>query len=65
MVLSTPIAESSLTIQGVRCVVDSGFARAPRFDLRTGMDRLQLVRVSLASADQRRGRAGQGWLHFF
>ena len=64
VVLSTPIAESSLTIQGVRCVVDSGFARAPHFDLRTGMDRLQLVRVSQASADQRRGRAGKGWLQF-
>lgn len=56
--LSTPIAESSLTIEGVRVVVDGGWARAPRFDAASGMDRLQLVRISRASADQRRGRAG-------
>ncbi|KAK9812634.1 hypothetical protein WJX72_000985 [[Myrmecia] bisecta] len=59
VVLSTPIAESSLTIDGVRVVVDSGYARSPRFETRTGMDRLHLVRISKASADQRRGRAGR------
>ena len=58
MVLATPIAESSLTIEGVRQVVDGGWARAPAFDASSGMDRLQLVRISRAAADQRRGRAG-------
>ena len=59
MVVSTPIAESSLTIPGVRIVVDAGLARSPRFDSRKGMTRLETVRVSKASADQRRGRAGR------
>lgn len=58
VVLSTPIAESSLTIEGVRIVIDGGWARAPHFDAQSGMDRLQLVRISRASSDQRRGRAG-------
>ena len=58
VVLATPIAESSLTIEGVRLVVDGGWARAPAFDAASGMDRLQLVRISRAAADQRRGRAG-------
>lgn len=58
MVLSSPIAESSVTIAGVTAVVDCGWARAPRFDSATDMDRLRLVRVSKASADQRAGRAG-------
>lgn len=59
VVLATSIAESSLTIDGVRVVVDSGWARVPRFSARTGMTRLETVRVPLASADQRRGRAGR------
>jgi len=59
VVLATAIAETSLTIEGVRVVVDGGLARAPRFDPRTGMTRLETVRVSQASADQRRGRAGR------
>jgi ATP-dependent helicase HrpB len=59
VVLATDIAESSLTVEGVRIVVDSGLARAPRFDPRTGMTRLQTIAVSKASADQRAGRAGR------
>ena len=59
VVLSTDIAESSLTVEGVRVVVDSGKARAPRLDPRTGMTRLSTVSISKASADQRAGRAGR------
>lgn len=59
IVLATPIAETSLTIEGVRVVVDSGWRRAPRFDPRAGMTRLELQRISMASAEQRRGRAGR------
>lgn len=59
IVLSTSIAETSLTIEGVRVVVDSGYARVPRFAPTVGMTRLDTVRVSKASADQRRGRAGR------
>ena len=59
VVLSTDIAETSLTVDGVRVVVDSGLARAPRFDVRTGMSRLTTVSTSRASADQRAGRAGR------
>lgn len=59
IVLATAIAETSLTIDGVGIVVDSGFKRAPRFDPRSGMSRLETVRVSQASAEQRRGRAGR------
>ncbi|MDQ2068681.1 ATP-dependent helicase HrpB [Natronospira bacteriovora] len=59
VVLSTAIAESSLTIDGIRVVVDAGLERAPRFDAASGMSRLQTRRVSKASADQRRGRAGR------
>ncbi len=59
VVLATDIAETSLTIEGVRVVVDSGLRRAPRFDATTGMTRLETVRVSQASADQRKGRAGR------
>jgi ATP-dependent helicase HrpB len=59
VVLATSIAETSLTIEGVRVVIDSGLSRVPRFSPRTGMTRLETVRVSLASADQRRGRAGR------
>lgn len=59
VVLATDIAETSLTLEGVRVVVDAGLARIPRFDPRTGMTRLDTVRVSRASAEQRRGRAGR------
>ena len=59
IVLSTDIAESSLTVEGVSVVVDSGLARAPRFDAATGMTRLHTVPISKASADQRAGRAGR------
>ncbi len=59
IVLATSIAETSLTIEGVRIVIDSGLMRVPRFDVRTGMTRLDTVTVSKASADQRRGRAGR------
>jgi ATP-dependent helicase HrpB len=59
VVLSTSIAETSLTIEGVRVVIDSGVMRVPRFSPRSGMARLETVRVSKASADQRRGRAGR------
>src|SRR4029079_14277079 len=59
IVLSTSIAETSLTIEGVRVVIDSGLSRIPRFSPLTGMTPLDTVRVSRASADQRRGRAGR------
>ncbi len=59
VILSTSIAETSLTIDGVRIVVDSGLARAARFDPRRGMSGLITTPVSRAVADQRRGRAGR------
>jgi len=59
VVLATSIAETSLTIEGVRVVIDGGLSRVPRFSPRTGMASLETVRVSRASADQRRGRAGR------
>ncbi|HYG89420.1 MAG TPA: ATP-dependent helicase HrpB [Azospirillum sp.] len=59
VVLATPIAETSLTIEGIRVVVDSGLMRVPRFDPRSGMTRLVTAKVSQASAEQRRGRAGR------
>lgn len=59
VVLATSIAETSLTIEGVRVVIDSGLSRLPRFDARAGLTRLDTIRVSRASADQRRGRAGR------
>lgn len=59
VVLSTPIAETSLTIEGVTVVVDSGLVRAPSFSARSGMSRLQTIRISRSSADQRSGRAGR------
>ena len=59
VVLSTDIAETSLTVDGVRIVIDAGLAREPRFDARTGLSRLTTVTTSRASADQRAGRAGR------
>src|SRR5690606_9607019 len=59
VVLATSIAETSLTIEGVRIVVDSGLSRVPRYEPAVGLTRLETVRVSRASADQRRGRAGR------
>ena len=59
VVLATDIAETSLTIEGITVVIDSGLARRPRFDPRTGMTRLETVRISRANADQRCGRAGR------
>jgi ATP-dependent helicase HrpB len=57
VVLATSIAETSITIEGVRVVIDSGLARVPRFEPDVGVTRLETVRVSRAGADQRRGRA--------
>lgn len=59
IVLATSIAETSLTIEGIKVVVDSGYARVPRFDLRTGLSRLETLRVTKDTADQRAGRAGR------
>ena len=59
VVLATSIAETSLTIEGVRIVIDSGLARVPRYESDVGLTRLETVRVSRAAADQRRGRAGR------
>jgi len=59
VVLATSIAETSITIEGVRVVIDSGLARVPRYEPDVGLTRLETVRVSRASADQRRGRAGR------
>ncbi|HEY7231484.1 MAG TPA: ATP-dependent helicase HrpB [Pseudolabrys sp.] len=59
IVLATSIAETSLTIEGVRVVIDSGLARVPRYEPDVGITRLETVRVSRAAADQRRGRAGR------
>jgi len=59
IVLATSIAETSITIDGVRIVVDSGLARVPRYEPDVGVTRLETVRVSRAAADQRRGRAGR------
>ncbi len=59
VVLATNIAETSLTIEGIRVVIDSGLERRNQFDSPSGMSRLTTVRASRASADQRRGRAGR------
>jgi ATP-dependent helicase HrpB len=59
VVLASALAETSLTIEGVRVVIDSGLARTPVFEPATGITRLTTTRVSRASADQRRGRAGR------
>ncbi len=59
VVLSTSIAETSVTIDGVRVVIDAGQLRVPRFDPRSGLTRLETIRVTQDSAEQRRGRAGR------
>jgi ATP-dependent helicase HrpB len=59
VVLATSIAETSLTVPGVRVVVDGGFRRSPRLDAATGLSRLETMRISRAAADQRAGRAGR------
>jgi ATP-dependent helicase HrpB len=59
VVLATPIAETSLTIEGIGVVIDAGFARVPEFDPRSGLTRLTTKRISRASAEQRAGRAGR------
>ena len=59
VVLATAIAETSLTIDGIRVVIDAGLSRRARFEPRAGMSRLITARVSRAEADQRRGRAGR------
>lgn len=59
IVLATSIAETSLTIEGITTVIDSGYSRVPRFDVRTGLTRLETMRVTKDAADQRAGRAGR------
>jgi len=59
VVLATSVAETSLTIEGVRVVIDGGLSRVPRFEASSGLTRLATVRVSRSSAEQRRGRAGR------
>ena len=59
VVLATSIAETSLTIEGIIVVIDSGFARSPRFDIQTGLSRLETIKVTKDAADQRTGRAGR------
>ena len=59
VVLATNVAESSVTIENISAVVDGGLARVMRFDPRVGVDRLEVARISRASADQRAGRAGR------
>jgi ATP-dependent helicase HrpB len=66
VVLATNVAESSVTLPGVRVVIDSGQAREPRYDPNSGFSRLDIVTISQASADQRAGRAGrvaEGWAY--
>ena len=59
IVLWTNVAESSVTIENITAVVDTGLARVLRFDPGVGLDRLEISRISRASADQRTGRAGR------
>jgi len=59
VVLATSIAETSLTIEGITTVIDSGYARVPKFDPRSGLTRLETIRVTRDAADQRAGRAGR------
>lgn len=59
VVLATSIAETSLTIEGITVVIDSGYSRTPRFDIQTGLTRLETIKVTKDAADQRAGRAGR------
>ncbi|MDF2572720.1 MAG: ATP-dependent helicase HrpB, partial [Sporomusa sp.] len=59
VVLATSIAETSITVEGIRTVIDSGLMRGPSYSPRTGLTRLETLRVSKSAADQRRGRAGR------
>jgi len=59
IILATSIAETSLTIEGIKAVVDSGYSRVPNFDPRTGMTRLETIRSTMDTANQRAGRAGR------
>jgi ATP-dependent helicase HrpB len=59
IILATSIAETSLTIEGIKVVIDSGYSRVPRYDVRSGLTRLETVRVTRDSAEQRAGRAGR------
>ena len=59
VVLSTSIAETSLTIEGITVVIDSGFGRTSKFDPKSGLSRLETIRIAKDSADQRAGRAGR------
>jgi ATP-dependent helicase HrpB len=59
VILSTSIAETSLTIQGVKVVIDSGLSRVPRYDAGSGLTKLETIKVTLDSAEQRKGRAGR------
>lgn len=66
VVLATNVAESSVTLPGVRVVIDSGLAREPRYDPNSGFSRLDVVNIAQSSADQRAGRAGrvaEGWAY--
>jgi ATP-dependent helicase HrpB len=59
VVLATSIAETSLTIEGIKIVIDTGFARTSRFDVKSGLSKLETIRISKDAADQRAGRAGR------
>ena len=59
VVLATNIAETSLTIEGIRIVLDSGLQRTARFDVKNGVTKLEQVRIAQSSAEQRAGRAGR------
>jgi len=59
VVLATSIAETSLTIEGITVVIDSGYSRSPRYDIQTGLTRLETIKVTKDAADQRAGRAGR------
>jgi len=59
IILATSIAETSLTIEGIKIVVDSGYSRVPKFDQRTGMTKLETIRSTMDTANQRAGRAGR------
>ena len=59
IILATPVAETSITLEGIGCVVDSGFCRRPHYNATSGLTTLALTRISRASADQRSGRAGR------